>query len=357
MPYDSERERITSLAFYGFVLLLGYLVFRLFQPFLAPLGWAAVLVVLFHPVHVRLEKRIGRTSAAFASTAGVTFIVIVPGLLVMTAFVQEARQAINAVDAAFEAGELQRVQAAWQYVQKQFIGNEPSDLAAIAQDGAAQVAAFVAAQAGAILLNVAMFFFHAALMLFAAFFLFRDAGTVMGLVRRVLPFQPEQSERMIRETHELIFATITSGLIVAAIQGGLGGVTFAALGIQAPVFWGVVMAFFALLPFVGAWVVWFPAAIWLILAGDVGRGLILIIVGAGIVGTVDNLLRPALLSGRARLNGLVVFISLVGGLALFGPLGLVMGPIVVATAAGLLEAYTKPYPSPEPGEVPPAAVV
>jgi predicted PurR-regulated permease PerM len=163
---------------------------------------------------------------------------------------------------------------------------------------------------------------------------------------------------MIGETRELIFATITSGLIVAALQGFLGGVTFALLGIQAPVFWGVVMAFFALLPFVGAWVIWFPAAIWLILAGDVGRGVFLLAIGAGVVGTVDNVLRPILLSGRARLNGLIVFISLVGGLALFGPLGLVMGPIVVATAAGLLEAYTKPHVSLEPPAEgsPPAAI-
>jgi predicted PurR-regulated permease PerM len=106
------------------------------------------------------------------------------------------------------------------------------------------------------------------------------------------------------------------------------------------VFWGVIMTFFALLP-VGSGIVWGPAVVWLMLSGSVGRGIALLVVGAGIIGLVDNFLRPALLSGRTQLNGLLVFVSLLGGIAAFGFLGLVLGPIVMATAITVLDSYTK----------------
>ena len=112
------------------------------------------------------------------------------------------------------------------------------------------------------------------------------------------------------------------------------------LGLTAPVFWGVVMAFCALLP-VGAGLVWVPAAIWLLLTGNVGRGITLVIVGAAVIGLVDNILRPALLSGRTQLNGLLVFISMIGGISAFGLLGLVLGPVIMATTIGILDAYAK----------------
>jgi predicted PurR-regulated permease PerM len=113
------------------------------------------------------------------------------------------------------------------------------------------------------------------------------------------------------------------------------------VGLGAPLFWGVVMAFFALLPVVGSAAIWVPAAIWLMATGHWGRGLVLVAICAGVAGTVDNLLRPVLLSGRARLSGLLVFISLLGGISVFGVLGVVLGPIVVATTAGILDVYTR----------------
>jgi predicted PurR-regulated permease PerM len=172
-----------------------------------------------------------------------------------------------------------------------------------------------------VLRNVLVLIVDLFVMLFALFFLFRDADLIMDIVRRALPFEEPNRGRMIAQARELVHSTVTSGLIVAAVQGLLGGLAFAVLGISAPVFWG-------------------PAAIWLLVVGEVGRGVILVGLGAGIVGTADNFLLPVLLSGRARLNGLLVFISLLGGLAVFGLLGLVLGPIVVVTATGLLRTYT-----------------
>jgi predicted PurR-regulated permease PerM len=132
-----------------------------------------------------------------------------------------------------------------------------------------------------------------------------------------------------------------SAILVAGAQGAAGGILFWALGIGAPVFWGVTMAFFSLLP-VGAWIIWLPAGLWLLVNGSTAKGVIVLVVGMGVVSAIDNVLRPALLAGRAQMNGLLVLISLLGGIAAFGLIGLVIGPVIVATAASLLSAYTGP---------------
>lgn len=338
MPTNSASgsERVASVLFYGVVLLLAYLVFRVFQPFLVPLGWATVFVVVFYPLHRWLEQRWGRSAAAAVSTVAVTLILIVPSLLLMTAFVHEGVEALRNIQQAVEQGRLPWVQTIWQWVQER-IPQVAADPGTLARDAAG----FLAARLSAVLRNVAVFLFDLVVTILAMFYLFRDAGPLVAGLRRALPFDETQRERIIRQAHELIQASVTVSLLVAAVQGALGGLMFALLGIDSPVFWGVVMAFLSLLPLLGAWIVWLPAAGWLIANGELGKGLMLVALGAGVVGVADNVLRPLLISGRARLSGLVVFVSVLGGIAVFGMLGLVLGPIVVATATGLLEAYTR----------------
>jgi len=354
MAAGEDRERLAVMFFYAMLLLLAYLVFRVFQPFLVPLGWAAVLVVVFYPWHMHLEARLGPTRAAAVSTVAVTLILIVPTLVLMTAFVREGIEAARRIQEAVTQGELPWIPRAWAWVQQRLPGEGLSDLPTMAREGAQRVAAFLAGSLGAVLRNVLVFLFDLFVVLFAMFYLFRDAGSIVRGVRKVLPFEDEHREMLIGQARDLIFASVTSSLIVGALQGFLGGVIFAALGLAAPVFWGVVMAFFSLLPLIGAWVIWIPAAGWLMANGEMARGVILIALGAGVIGTVDNFVRPMLISGRARLSGLVVFISVLGGIGVFGMLGVVLGPIVVATAASVLDVYTKrrasPGPAGEPGD-------
>ena len=140
-----------------------------------------------------------------------------------------------------------------------------------------------------------------------------------------------------------IFAT---SLVVAAIQGALGGLGFAIVGLPAAVFWGVAMAFFSLVPVVGSGLIFVPASLWLGFTGHWARAIVLLAICAGISTIVDNVLRPILLGGRTELSGLVIFISVLGGVNLFGMLGLVLGPILVAMAAGVLSVYQESAESP-----------
>lgn len=335
----SERERFTALIFYGVVLLLGYLVLRVFEPFLHPLGWAAVLAICVYPWYEKLVARMGRSPAAVTCTVIVTLIILGPGLAVLTAFAREGRAALDGVDREMFESRFTWAQGIWDRFRFYVPGMQAIDLGTLLKQASANVAGFLAARVGGLLADLAVFIFQLFVTLFALFFLLRDAPAIMRLMRRALPFEEGRRERMIRQTRDLVYASVTAGLIIASLQGLLGGVVFAALGLRSPVFWGVVMGFFALLPFLGTWVVWLPAAIWLASTGHLGKALTLAALGALIVGGVDNVLRPALLAGRAQMNGLLMFVSLLGGVSVFGLLGLILGPLVVALVAGLLEAY------------------
>jgi predicted PurR-regulated permease PerM len=339
MPDQLARQRSTTLLFYGCVILLGYLLYQMFQPFLSPLAWSAIFAAFFHSRHKQLEARFGKTTAASISTAAVAIIIVVPFVLIVMAFIDEARQTLGAIDlAAGGSRGLDRVQRAWGWLQRQRFGRDIPNLDVLLKMGASRIAGLVTEGAGLLARSIVVVVVNVIIMLFALFFFFRDGDTIMAQLRRVLPFDPSFREGRIRETAELIRASISSGIIVALVQGAVGGVTFALLGLGAPVFWGVIMAFFSLLP-LGAWIVWMPVALWLLLTGEVGRGIALSAIGAGGISLIDNVLRPILLAGRTEMNGLLVFISLLGGIATFGLLGLVLGPVIMATAISFVEAY------------------
>jgi predicted PurR-regulated permease PerM len=341
-PLARERNRVTTIVFYVVVLFLGYLFVRILMPFFAPLGWAAVLAIFVYPWHERLAANYGNARAAALSTLVVTLLIVGPGLVILTAFVQESRAALSAVDRDAFAGPLALLEQAWNRIRGLIPGGQTIDLRNLIDEAISRTGGFLAASVGGLLADIVVLLFQLFVTLFALFFFLRDADTIMQEVRRSVPFEDLRRERMIRQIRDLVYASVAAGLVIASLQGLAGGVVFALLGLGAPVFWGVMMGFLALLPFVGTWVVWVPAAIWLMATGQVAKGVVLAVLGVTIVGSIDNFLRPAILSGRARMNGLLMFISLLGGVSVFGLLGLVLGPVVTAIVSGLFEAYTGP---------------
>jgi predicted PurR-regulated permease PerM len=339
---DADRQRITVLFYYGAVIVLGYFLFRIFSPFFTPLGWATVLAIFVYPWYERLCARQGETRAALITTILVAMLIIGPGLAVLTAFVREGRDALSGVDRAVLADQFTRMEELWNRLVALVPGDWSVDLPGLLEDTGSRAATVLAARAGGLLADVAILIVQLFVTLLALFFLLRDAKAIMSRVRLALPFDEQRTERMIAQTRDMVFASVATGLAIASLQGFAGGLLFAMLGLGAPVFWGVVMAFLALLPFVGTYFVWLPAGIWLLATGEILRGVVLLTLGATVVASIDNVVRPAVLSGRARMNGLVMFISLLGGVLVFGLLGLVLGPLIVAIATGLLDAYTTP---------------
>ena len=189
--------------------------------------------------------------------------------------------------------------------------------------------------------------------LFATFFVLRDSAAIMTVVRRILPMPPALRETMIARVRDLVSVGVSASVVVAATQGALGGAAFWLLDLPSPAFWAVVMGLLCLLPF-GAWLVWLPAAAALAFDGHTGRAIALAAIGLGVVSGVDNVLRPALVSGRTHMHGLVILVGLLGGAAAWGALGLVIGPVVVAAALALLNAYVDAAAEPLSALAPPA---
>lgn len=339
MTDAGPQKQLGTAMLYGTVIVLAYLAYRIFDPFLVPLAWAAVLVVVSYPAYESLERRWGRTRAALACTVAVTLILIVPVLFVMVAFVREGVSAVQEIHVQAAVGRYTHLDDLWARLQQRFPEAGLSDLDSTLRHYGALAAEFIGARIGTIAKNLAVFFFHLGVTILAMFYLYRDGGVMVARLRELLPFDLDHRDRMLTESRNLIFASVTSSLAAAAAHGLLGGLAFAVTGVKAALFWGVMMGFFSFVPLVGSALIWVPVSIGVMAGGHTVRGILLILFCALIVSSVDNVIRPWLISGRAEMGGLMVFIGVLGGIAAFGLLGVVLGPIIVAMLASLLEVY------------------
>jgi predicted PurR-regulated permease PerM len=340
----TTSSRLATVLSYGAILLLGYLVYLIAEPFFVPLAWSAVLAIFFSPLHERISQKMRPNQAAITSTAGVTLLLIVPAIVVLVLTAREALEATARLQIALAPHEqgpsppllmrmedwvLARVPASWRAI----------DIAQPLQDAAGKIAAFVGSAFTGLLRNMVTFFVDLFILIFALFFMFRDGEAVVRGVRHLLPFDEEIQSEMLEESKDLIFASVAVGLLLAAVQGVLGGFSFALVGISAPIFWGVLIAFFSLVPVVGSLLIWGPACIWLLVGGHWGKFITVIAICGGVSTVADNIIRPLLLRNRTRLNELLLFIGVLGGIEAFGLLGLVVGPTIVAAAMGVFRVY------------------
>jgi predicted PurR-regulated permease PerM len=336
---SSRQERLSTALFYAIMILLGYLAYRIFELFLSSLCWAAILVVLTYPVFNRLRQPAQPGRAAIVTTLGVTLLLIVPMILMLNSFVREAVGAVHSVRLGVELGRYAWVNRLWEDLQKRFPGLIPSDLGSAVNNYAEQAAAYVAGRVGAILRNTATFLMDVAFTIIAMFYFYRDGDKIVKRIRDGLPFEEAERIRVVTETHSLIFATVFSTLAAAVMHGLIGTLAFALTGIRSPIFWGVLMGFFSFIPVIGTALVWVPLALSLILGGQLAAGIVLTAICSVVLGIMDNFLRPLIISGRAEMSTLLIFIGVLGGIEVFGLLGVVLGPIIIAIAATLLGVY------------------
>jgi predicted PurR-regulated permease PerM len=323
---------------YAVLLLGGYLSYRILGPFIEALTWAALFAVLFRTTHVELARRIGPNGAALVTTLLVAIVIVTPAVLLISALAREAPQVTDYVKRSSQSapGQIDRIWAALRGWSPLPMPEDPTDLIT---RGAQRALAFLAPRAGAVVVDALSLVGNLVAMLFALFFMLRDADALTAQLRDGLPFSPEENERLLCETRDLVIASVSTSLIVAIAQGAIGGAAFWLVGISAPVVWAVVIGFCSLVPGVGAALVWVPAAIVLLLSGEIGRGVALVLMGALGISMADNVLRPLLLSGRTSINGLVIFFGLLGGAAAFGLIGLVIGPIILVTTARVFRRF------------------
>jgi predicted PurR-regulated permease PerM len=327
-----ELRSFTRIVATGFGI---YVCYRLMMPFLPSITAALALAVVFTPLQRMIELRLKRPGfAALLSVLVIALLVIALTTLITQQVVTEATRGAQLIEMNVASGEWLRELQTYPW------------LAALSHtierhldiSGAAQtLTQWLNVTAGSLVKGSVFQLIGVFLTFYLLFFFLRDRQAAISMLRVLLPFSDEEMDQVFQRVGDTIDATVYGMLAVSAAQGLLGGLMFWWLGLSAPLLWGVVMALVALIPIVGAFVVWVPATIYLALEGSWEKALILTLWGMIVVGTIDNLLRPMLVGERLQIHTVLAFLSMAGGLILFGPSGLILGPVVLAVTTVLLE--------------------
>lgn len=319
-----------------------YLCWRMIQPFLGVIAWATVLVIVFYPVHKRLLKRIRRPSlAALVSCALVILIILVPVALITLAVVNELSGALHSLQAGvnYVLDPNSRLSGPILTFINRYVDLSQLRSEEFLLERLKGVSGQIAGQTLGFLGGLASFIVQMFFVIFTMYYFFKDGENISRTIRDSLPLEREQADSIISRTREVIDASVYGVISIAIIQGTLGGLAFWVLGLPSAIIWGVVMTFLSMVPMLGAFLVWVPGAIYLALTGHWVKALLLALWGTLVIGMVDNFLRPKLVGSRTRLHPLLIFFSVLGGLSVFGVLGVVLGPVVVAITLALVDVY------------------
>jgi predicted PurR-regulated permease PerM len=338
-----EGKKFYLIVLIALVALLGYLSYQVLKPFLAPIAWAIVLAILFYPLYKGILRFVRWDSLASLLVVAVALIAVIGPftyfsvLLVqeMGDLVEDLRRGKTTVETlvahpALQAG-VDQV-ASWMLTSREELNKALADqVSRLAMELFGRVTGGVRNLIGALLSFI--------IMALTLFFLFKAGAAFFDRAQQYLPFSPEQRNRLIREVEDIIISTIYGGVIIALVQGTMGGAAFYFLGLSSPVLWGFAMALASFLPLVGPFIIWAPASLFLFFQGAVGKAVLLTVIGAGAISSVDYFLRPMIIGKRTRMPFLFIFFSVLGGIQVFGILGFVVGPMVLALFISVIEIF------------------
>lgn len=337
-----ERPNLTTLLLVALTAASLYLSYLLFRPYAGPILFALVVAIVFHPLH-RFSQRMlrNRSGAALVSTLTAVILTAVPLFFLAVAVSHEVSDIYKAMTARSAAGggagvyTLQWLQRAVMWLSQHF--PVPAvDVRAILMRRMEEMSASLLGATAGLLGNILSFTADAVIACFVLFFLFRDGEMLLDRLSLTLPLGGERFEQLKRRISATVVANFYGGVAVSAAQGTLAALAFWAVGISSPVLWGLVTAVFSFVPLVGSAAVWVPASLILLFTGHVVNGIILLALGAGVIGVADNVLRPWIVSETVRLHTVYVFFALLGGVQVFGVMGLFLGPVILSITVALL---------------------
>lgn len=323
---------------------LGYLNYQVFQPFLTAITWAIVFCVVFYPAYVFLLRFVRvKAIASLVTLLLILLVIIGPFSYIAFAIIGE----IKDFTAKTEAGNSEsikvllsdeRVRDAIHRVQE-FIGIKGIPVEDAVLENIKKIGKWVIDKFSAGFTNVFAVAANFVFMSFTIFFLLKDGPGFFARIRDYIPFSEQQKDKLAAQVKDMIVSTIYGGVVVAIVQGILGGIAFTFLDIGSPVVWGSVMAIMSFVPMLGTSIIWGPAAAFLLLEGLYVKGIVLILIGIFVISMVDNILKPLIIGGRTKLPTVIIFFSVFGGIKFFGLLGLVLGPLMFALFVSVLEIF------------------
>jgi predicted PurR-regulated permease PerM len=325
-----------------------YFCFRIMQPFLLPAFLGIILSILLAPVHAQLASQLNerRSLAAVLVCVGLTLAILFPVLVLSFSFANEANDAYQRLRDPDTVSKIEAwLDPAANPILRQIRAWLPSSVRLDSIQLGAQ-----AQRIGVALLGLATKFAEGIfnlvvnylILVVVVFFLLRDSDHFGHRVRSISPLSDEQEEKFVQRLRIVARATVLGNLLTSLTQGTISGIAFLTLGLPNPILWGALTALLSLIPLVGTALVWVPWTIYLFVAGTPIKAVIFLAVQILVIGSVDNVIRPLFIRGGAKMHTLLIFFSILGGIAYFGIFGMFFGPVMFAIAIALLEFYVAP---------------
>lgn len=343
-----DSSRIRNIIFFTLFGIVFIFFLYIIWPFFYPIFWAAVIAIVFRPLHKRITlKKYNPNLNAFVSVTLITLIIIIPAVLVLTLLVTQAMDVFSSVgEESSTIG--QSIKNLMESIKHNQFTARLNINEAFWADKFSQFAkgasTYIYEHLEKITQNVVEFIIMFALMIYTLFFFIRDGHKLPPLFSRICPLGDNKEQLLLQKFIATTRATLRSTVVIGAVQGTLGGLMFWILGIQGPLVWGVIMAVASILP-TGSAIIWVPAGIIMILLSHTLKGMILLVFGTVVIGAIDNLLRPIVIGQEIEMHNLFILYSTLGGLILFGFSGFIIGPIIAAILQSLWEIYIEFYSS------------
>jgi predicted PurR-regulated permease PerM len=341
MTHDSDgvftRERLLTVVLAILTFFALYICYLIIEPFIPAMAFALALVVATQRPYQWLKRKIKRETATAAIAVILVALLIIGPAAALTTYIFQ--MAVDNITELRQGGNVASL--------RQKLEQQPLVGPLVKQFGErfrieeqiGNMGQAIAARASGVLSGSISVITQLGITLFVLFFLYRDCGAAVTALRTLLPLSEEETSRMFDRVASTISATVNGSLTVALVQAILAGTVYLILGVPAAVLWGSVTFLMALIPVLGTFIVWAPIAAYLALSGSIGKALFLVGWGALVVGSVDNILYPYLVGDKLRLHTVPTFFSVLGGIALFGPAGLILGPMSLAIAIALIDVW------------------
>jgi predicted PurR-regulated permease PerM len=344
VPHTRELQlgtptRLRAFVLLGLTLIGIYVCVWLLLPFLPALAWALGLAIVFAPAHRWLEARLGNGNiAASVSTLLIGVLVVAPLLLIAGWIVQHAAEGAATVQAQLSSG-------AWRtaLTENALIATVLGLFGGVDLDKTLEAGTnWLSSMSTTFVSGSVLGIVTLLLTFYLLFYFLRDRRPALNWLCEISPLSDAEMKLFFSRVKDMVDATVYGTLVVAVVQGTLGGLMFWLLGLPAPVLWGVVMGVLAVVPVLGAFIIWIPAALYLVLTGEAGKALILTAWGGVVIAGLDNLLYPILVKDQLRMHTVPAFIAILGGLILFGASGILLGPLIVTATMFFLEIWRVP---------------
>jgi len=347
-----KKEHIFFIIILLLTTLSFYLFYRIISPFLGPIVWAILLSIVFYPLFQKLQRLLKKREAvsAMIMTLLVIVVIVLPSGLLTISLANEVVDAYHDLEEMIKTGRLQayleqiRQVTPFQWIWTrldQYLDLSQADPFKFLLKNLQQIGTFLFNQTSMIFKGLSTFVIGFFFALLSLYYLFKDGNRLLERLKAVAPIPSKERELILLRFKDMIYATIYGGIVVAIVQGLLGGLIFWILGISSPILWGTAMAFLSFIPVGGTALIWAPASLLFIIQGNFLKGIILLLFGALVISMVDNFLRPKLISSKTNIHPLLLFFSVLGGIQAFGMIGLVAGPLVTTLCLTLIEIYAE----------------